>query len=286
MIRNNYPRYRQAAANTLLSSRVLCLACSSSSLHPQSLITALMTVCCLSSSGSWLIIWSPTHYQTQTSSLLRAPDCRQRKKSLYLHAVSSKQGVWSISVTSLPSNLCRPVINIHCLHVQISSPGYRPSLPRDTEIRIWCLNLLGVLTIDISVSDSKIHYIPRSFHLSINNPSLAASRVSLASSFSYSCVSWNSHWQMSITSPSPISILESVICSLRCLQPPALTMSLHLAFILSEWVTFTGEWLNFVIYLRCNMSTQLFTLCQIDVLWLNSPRTRQLRYAYKFMVFQ
>ena len=147
----------------------------------------------------------------------------------------SKQGVWSISVTSLPSNLCRPVINIHCLHVQISSPGYRPSLPRDTEIRIWCLNLLGVLTIDISVSDSKIHNIPRSFHLSINNPSLAASRVSLASSFSYSCVSWTSHWQMSITSPSPISILPSVICSLRCLQPPALTMP---AFgIYFKWVS-------------------------------------------------
>ena len=95
----------------------------------------------------------------------------------------SKQGVWSISVTSLPSNLCRPVINIHCLHVQISSPGYRSSLPRDTEIRIWCLNLLGVLTIDISVSDSKIHIIPRSFHLSINNSLLAINRRPLVSAW-------------------------------------------------------------------------------------------------------
>ena len=166
MIRNNYPRYRQTAANTwwaLIScvvSRLFLLK------TPSSIFNHSIDDCvCLSSSGSWLIIWSPTHYQTQTSSLLRLQTAEE--ESLF---ACSKQGVWSISVTSLPSNLCLPVINIHCLHVQISSPGYRPSLPRDTEIRIWCLNLLGVLTIDISVTDSKILNLPRSFHLSINNP--------------------------------------------------------------------------------------------------------------------
>ena len=71
MIRNNYPGMNPITSQPILGSHlVFCLGCSSSSLHPQPLITALMTVC-LSSSGSWLIIWSPTHYQTQTSSLLR-----------------------------------------------------------------------------------------------------------------------------------------------------------------------------------------------------------------------
>lgn len=88
MIRNNYPGMYQSpgitqAPSTRASSRVLSRLFLLS-LHPQSVITVLMRVC-LSSSGSWLIIWSPTHYQTQTSSLLfsEASDCSQRNKCLY-----------------------------------------------------------------------------------------------------------------------------------------------------------------------------------------------------------
>ena len=120
MIRNNYPGMNPITSQPILGSHlVFCLGCSSSSLHPQPLITALMTVSvCLSSSGSWLIIWSLTHYQTQTSSLLRGFRLQTAEEES-LFACSSRE--YEVSVTSLPSNLCLPVINIHCLHhVQIS----------------------------------------------------------------------------------------------------------------------------------------------------------------------
>ena len=124
MIRNNYPGMNPITSQPILGSHlVFCLGCSSSSLHPQPLITALMTVSvCLSSSGSWLIIWSLTHYQTQTSSLLRG----FRLQTAEEESLFACSRVYEVSVTSLPSNLCPPVINIHCLHhVQISVSNSR-----------------------------------------------------------------------------------------------------------------------------------------------------------------
>ena len=148
--------------------------------------------------------------------------------------------MYEVSVTSLPSNLCLPVINIHCLHTQISVSGYRPSLPPDTEI--CCCNS--------SAQWLNIRAHENSSHLSISNPCLISDTIS-----QWTC-SYGSHWQMSIY-PSPMSRPHQVICSQPSPRP-----SDAFGIYLSEWHLQAGDlilWFTHLVTwaLNCSLCVKL-----------------------------
>ena len=104
IIHNNYPIHvsllgiYRYSSDTPQSTHISCFVSavppspvSHAILIPPSQIIAFVTVC-ITSPRYWLIIWSPTHYQTQTSPLLRVLQTADGTLSRVL-----QQDVWSIS---------------------------------------------------------------------------------------------------------------------------------------------------------------------------------------------
>ena len=128
IIHNNYPIHvsllgiYRYSSDTPQSTHISCFVSavppspvSHAILIPPSQIIAFVTVC-ITSPRYWLIIWSPTHYQTQTSSLLttqRPADCRRDFIS------RAAAGCMKYQRSLYPLICVPPVINIHCLQTDL-----------------------------------------------------------------------------------------------------------------------------------------------------------------------